>query len=200
MKRPLVLLAPGAGLPSSSPWMEAWAARLDVVGIVERFDYDYVRNGRRRPDPLPKLIARHRQALEEALERHGPRPVVLAGKSMGSRVGCHLANEVRDELDLRALVCFGYPLVGQSGARRDEVLRALTTPILFVQGTRDALCPLGELAEVREAMTARSALHVVETGDHSLQVTKTHTRTTGRTQDDEDRAALDAVRTFLSGA
>jgi predicted alpha/beta-hydrolase family hydrolase len=197
---PLVLLAPGAGLPSSSPWMTAWAERLGAIGIVEPFDYDYVRNGKRRPDPLPKLIARHRAALDDALLKHGARPVVLAGKSMGSRVGCHLANVLQaDDVDVRALVCFGYPLVGQNGKRRDEVLRELRTPILFVQGTRDELCPLGDLEEVRRAMAARSALHVVETGDHSLQVTRTHTKTTGRTQEDEDRAALDAIRAFLAG-
>ena len=193
MERPLILFAPGAGLPSTSPWMERWADRLGAVGIVERFDYDYVRHGRRRPDPLAKLIARHRQALDLALERHGRRPVVLVGKSMGSRIGCHLSLEA----EVGALVCFGYPLVGQSGARRDEVLRSLRTPILFVQGTRDAMCPLAELDALRGEMSARSALHVVQTGDHSLEVTKTHSRATGRTQAAEDEAALEAVRAFL---
>jgi predicted alpha/beta-hydrolase family hydrolase len=174
--------------------MERWAARLGALGVVERFDYDYLRSGKRRPDPLPKLIARHREALDAARARHPGRPVVLAGKSMGSRVGCHLATEV----DVRALVCFGYPLIGQTGKRRDEVLLALRTPVLFVQGTRDELCPLADLAEVRTRMTARSALHVVESGDHSLEVTKAHEKATGRTQDDEDRSALDAIRAFLA--
>lgn len=150
-----------------------------------------MRTGKRRPDPLPKLIARHRAALDDVRAR---RPVVLAGKSMGSRVGCHLATEV----EVRALVCFGYPLIGQSGKRRDAVLLELRTPILFVQGTRDELCPLPDLAEVRARMTARSALHVVETGDHSLEITRAHERSTGRTQEDEDGAALDAIRAFLA--
>ena len=53
---------------------------------------------------------------------------------------------------------------------RDEVLLALRTPILFVQGTRDPLCPLDALAAVRARMTARSELLIVEGGNHSLDV------------------------------
>ena len=54
---------------------------------------------------------------------------------------------------------------------RDQVLLALRTPILFVQGTRDPLCPLDKLAAVRNAMTCDRDLHVVESGDHSLKIT-----------------------------
>jgi hypothetical protein len=108
-------------------------------------------------------------------------------------VGCHLANEVGAD----AVVCFGYPLVGQTGKMRDEVLIELTVPFLFLQGTRDRLCPLDRLAKVRGRMTTRSELHVVETGDHSLRITKTHTKQTGATQDDANRLLLVAIQSFL---
>ena len=61
-------------------------------------------------------------------------------------------------------------LRGRRGQLRDEVLVALRTPVLFVQGSRDALCPLAELEAVRARMSARTALHVVEGGNHSLEV------------------------------
>lgn len=187
------LFAPGAGLPSSSPWMTAWADRLASLGPVTRFDYPYVLGGRKRPDRLPVLLEAHRDALR-ALPGDGP--VFLVGKSMGSRVGCHLALEE----PVAGVICFGYPLAG-AGNRdklRDAVLRASTRPILFVQGTRDPLCPLDLLEAVRADMTGVTTLHVVPTGDHSLQVTKTHTRQTGRTQQDEDDAVLEAVRAFTA--
>ena len=59
---------------------------------------------------------------------------------MGGRIGCHVSLE--EKVD--GLVCLGYPLcaMGDRTKLRDEVLRALTAPILFVQGTRDSLCPL----------------------------------------------------------
>jgi uncharacterized protein len=186
---PLVLFAPGAGAPSTSDWMKAWRRRLSKVGKVVAFDYRYMKEGRRSPDRLPQLIEAHRAALARARKRH-PGPVVLAGKSMGSRMGCHVALE--EPVD--ALVCFGYPLKGLSGAVRDEVLLKLRTPILFIQGTRDPLCPLDLLERVRRRMKAPSTLHVVDSGDHSLQVLKR----SAQPQAEVDRGILEVVRAFLA--
>jgi fermentation-respiration switch protein FrsA (DUF1100 family) len=77
------------------------------------------------------------------------------------------------------------------------VLRGLSSPILFVQGTRDPLCPLDALDGVRERMTAPNALVVVDEGDHSLVVTKRWLHRHGKTQDDVDQAILAAVARFL---
>jgi len=192
MARPLLLFAPGAGAPSSSPWMSAWAERLGTIGDVLRLDYPYALAGRRSPDRLPVLVEAHRAALAAARARRSG-PVVLAGKSMGSRVGCHVALEERVD----ALVCLGYPLRGVRGELRSEVLLALRTPILFVEGSRDALCPLDALEEVRRRMRAPSALHVVEGGNHSLEVGVRALRAAGETQADVDARALAAIAAFL---
>jgi predicted alpha/beta-hydrolase family hydrolase len=151
-----------------------------------------MREGRRGPDRLPVLVAAHREAL---LAARGParRPVVLAGKSMGSRVGCHLALEE----DVDALVCLGYPLVGARGDLRRDVLVALRRPILFVQGSRDRLCPLETLERVRGEMAVRSELHVVAGGDHSLEVGARELRARAETQDGVERAALAAIARFV---
>jgi len=192
-----ILFAHGAGLPSSHPWMQGWAERLRTLGHVTTFDYPYMRAGKKRPDRMPVLLEAHREVLA-GVRAAGDGPIVLAGKSMGSRVGCHLANEP-DVQDVSALVCFGYPLVSPSKKRtvRDQVLIDLEVPILFVQGTRDRLCPLDELEGVRARMSAASEVHVVETGDHSLRITKTHTKQTGWTQEDVDDEILETVHAFL---
>ncbi len=197
MPRPLIVFAHGAGAGSSSAWMQAWERRLSELGDVESFDYPYMRRRSRRPDPLPVLIEAHRAAVEAALGEHDG-PLVLAGKSMGSRVGCHVA-ALGDALAkrVRALVCFGYPLKGQSGKIRDQVLLALETPILFLQGTRDPLCPLELLASTRAKMRAKSQLYVVEAGDHSLAVTKTALKHAHRTQADVDAEVARVVADFL---
>jgi uncharacterized protein len=175
--------------------MRGWADRLGTIGRVQTFDYDYMREQRRRPDRLPELIAAHRAALEAARALQ-PGPVVLAGKSMGGRIGCHLSLEERVD----ALICFGYPLCGggDPAKLRDKVLRDLTTPILFIQGTRDPLCPLELLEPIRRGMKAPNELFVVEGGDHSLNVSKTQLKTAGETQEDVDQRTLDAIRTFLT--
>ena len=194
---PLLLFAPGAGAPSSHPWMQNWKERLSVIGIVETFDYNYMRDGRKRPDPLPQLIAAHRQALNQARERYRAESTILVGKSMGGRVGCHLSLEEKVE----GLVCLGYPLcaMGDRTKIRDQVLRALTTPILFVQGTRDSLCPLDLLERVRSEMKAPNFLHLVESGDHSLRAPKRLLQASGQTQEDIDQQIFRAIAEFVDG-
>jgi predicted alpha/beta-hydrolase family hydrolase len=152
--------------------------------------------GRKRPDPLPKLIASYRKALEQARQSHSG-PPVLIGKSMGSRVGCHVAVEE----EVTAVICLGYPLCGGGDPQklRDRVLRELSTPVLFVQGTRDPLCPLELLERVRGEMRAVNELHIVEGGDHSLTVTKSWLKASGETQDDVDRRILRDIREFVAG-
>jgi predicted alpha/beta-hydrolase family hydrolase len=192
---PAFLLAPGAGAPSSHPRMRAFAQMLGTIGSVKTFDYAYALEGRRRPDPLPKLIAAHRGALA-ALRAEHDGPIVLAGKSMGGRVGCHVA--LVDPV--QAVICLGYPLCG-AGDRsklRDQVLLELKTPILFVQGTRDPLCPLDLLNDVRKRMGAPSTLHVVDGGDHLLIVGKATLKALGSSQEEVDDGISTAIARFLN--
>jgi len=194
LETPLFVFAHGAGAPSSHPWMQRWIKRLATIGTVTAFDYPYMQNVKRRPDPLPKLVEFHRMVLREARQGHS-QPVVLIGKSLGARVGCHVALEETAS----AVVCLGYPLCGggDPAKLRAEVLRALSTRILFVQGTRDRLCPLHLLENVRGEMRAINKLHVVEGGDHSLLVTLARLRTSGETQEEVDQRVLQAIRSFL---
>ncbi len=191
----VILLAHGAGAPSSSPWMVSWKKKLSTIAPTVTFDYPYMRERRRAPDKLPKLVEAHRAALTDALALHGG-PAVLAGKSMGSRVGCHVSLE---DPRVVALVCLGYPLAG-AGKRdklRDAVLVELRVPILFVQGSRDALCPLDLLEGVRSRMKNVNRLHVVDGGDHSLAVSAGKLKASGETQADSDARVKDAVEAFL---
>ncbi|MEP6810953.1 MAG: alpha/beta family hydrolase [Chthoniobacterales bacterium] len=195
MRRPLFLFAPGAGAPSSHPWMQEWAVRLGTLGRVQTFDYPYMLEGRKRPD-LPRiLISAHRAALSAA-RRPVDGPVVLIGKSMGSRIGCHVALEE----PVQALVCLGYPLCGggDPARMRDKVLREIRTPILFVQGTRDALCPLELLEKVRGEMAAPNEVFIVEGADHSLVVTQRQLRASGKTQAEVNERILSVIAEFIN--
>jgi predicted alpha/beta-hydrolase family hydrolase len=194
MPTPSFLFAPGAGAPSTHPWMQRWADLLRTLGPVQTLDYPYMLAHKGRPDPLPRLIAAHREALE-TLRATRPGPVILIGKSMGSRVGCHVALAER----VHAVVCLGYPLCGAGDRRklRDQVLRDLTTPILFVQGTRDSLCPLDLLADVRAQMPAFNQLEIVEAGDHSLRVTQRQLKAGGEAQADVEARVLRSIAAFI---
>jgi uncharacterized protein len=192
--KPFFLFAAGAGAPSTHPWMLRWKDRLATIGRVALFDYPYMREKRKRPDRLPQLIAAHREAL--AQDRHvAEGTTVLIGKSMGGRIGCHVALEEK----VNALICLGYPLcaMGDRTKLRDEVLRALRTPILFVQGTRDPLCPLDLLERVRGEMKTRNILYVVEGGDHSLIVPRRQLQEKGETQEDVEQGILNRIAQFV---
>jgi uncharacterized protein len=196
MPKPLFLFAPGAGAPSSHPWMQRWKARLQEIATVVAFDYPYMQQGRKRPDTLPDLIAAHRAALAEArVNVDCDAATFLIGKSMGGRIGCHVSLEEK----VAGLICLGYPLcaMGDRSKLRDAVLLSLGKPILFVQGTRDPLCPLELLEEVRGRMKAPNFLHVVEGGDHSLGVRKRQLQAGGETQEDIDRRIFEAIVKFV---
>jgi predicted alpha/beta-hydrolase family hydrolase len=198
----LFLFAPGAGAPSSSDWMIAWKERLARLGRVVPFDYPYQRAGKKSPDRPPVLIASHRAELARLKSEHTG-PIVGIGKSMGGRIGCHVAVELAragtpDSERPSALVCLGYPLVAPGGAVRDQVLIELDTPVLFVQGTRDSMGPLDRLASVRQRMRAPNELCVIEGGDHSLIVQKGLLKKQDLTQADVDERILAAIEAFVS--
>lgn len=176
--------------------MQRWKQHLESFGRVAVFDYAYMGEGRKRPDPLPQLIGAHREVLSQ--NRRPEEPVILIGKSMGGRIGCHLSLQEH----VNGLVCLSYPLCGGGDPNklRDKVLRELTTPILFVQGTRDPLCPLDRLESVRAQMKVPNELHVVEGGDHSLLLRKGDLKETGRTQEQVDRQIVEAIQAFLATA
>jgi uncharacterized protein len=192
MKR-FFLFAPGAGAPSSHPWMQRWKQKLSQIGEVETLDYDYMREERKRPDPLLRLIAAHKKALA-SLRGKTSGPIFLIGKSMGGRIGCHVALEE----NVNGVICLGYPLcaMGDRTKLRDQVLRDLQTPILFVQGTRDPLCPLDLLEKIRAEMSVQNFLNIIENGDHSLIVRKKDLG--AETQEDVDQRIAKAIGDFAA--
>ena len=163
-----ILLAHGAGAGQQHPFMAGLRSRIADRGVgVMTFDYPYMEAGRRAPDRLPRLVACHDAALDRMEERFGR--VVLAGKSMGGRVGGHLAGG----RDVAGLVFLGYPLVpvGKTEARDTSHLEGIGAPMLFVQGERDRLAPLDAV----EALVGRlpgADLRTIPDGDHSYRVPK----------------------------
>lgn len=189
------LFAHGAGAPKSSAWMLKYFDLLTQIAPVRSFNYDYMELGKKRPDPLPRLIEAHRKALKAGQADLGPN-AILIGKSMGGRVGCHLALEE----NVSKVVCLGYPLrsMGKVPKLRDEVLLQMSCPALFVQGTRDNLCPLETLREVLKRRAAKSELFVVESGNHSLQPTKTYLKQTGKSETELEADILQAIGHFVA--
>lgn len=190
-----VVLAHGAGAPMDSPFMNWFAAGLAARGQrVARFEFPYMavrRTTGRKPPPDPRtaLIARYREALAElAIPKDR---LVIGGKSLGGRI----ASMIADEAGARGLVCLGYPFhpAGKPQTPRIDHLRALATPALICQGTRDTLGSRDTVAKYDLSPLIR--VHWIEDGDHSFKPRKT----SGRSETQALADALDAVADFLAG-
>jgi predicted alpha/beta-hydrolase family hydrolase len=187
------LFAHGAGAPMDSAFMNDVAGALAARGIrVIRFEFPYMaarRSGERRPPDRPAvLLATWRKAIDE--HRGGGR-LFIGGKSMGGRI----ATMVADEAGVDGVVCFGYPFhpPGKPEQLRTEHLRSIRTPLLVIQGTRDALGSREDVAALDLAPAIRFAW--IEDGDHSL---KPRARS-GRTMKQNLEEAVERAAAFMLG-
>ncbi|KAK8456818.1 hypothetical protein SEVIR_3G078300v4 [Setaria viridis] len=201
-RQPVVVFAHGAGAPSSSDWMVHWKKMvqdaLDAVEVVT-FDYPYMSGGKRRAPPkAEKLVDHHLGVVKDAASKYQGHPLILMGKSMGSRVSCMVASS--DDIDVSAVVCLGYPLKGVNGAVRDETLLQLKVPTMFVQGSKDALCPLDRLESTRKKMTCKNELHVIDGGDHSFKIGKKYLESSGLNQHDVEMEAVKVILQFVQNS
>jgi len=176
-----VVLAPGAGADMNHPFMETVARGLTGKGLkVVRFNFVYAEAGRKAPDRQPVLEATYRAVLDH-VGRAGR--LVAGGKSMGGRIASHV---VASGTTAEGLLFLGYPLhpPGKPDRIRDEHLRTISTPMLFIEGTRDPFCPLETLASVRRNLTAPNELVVIDDGDHSFKARKASGRPTEEAWDE----------------
>ena len=164
-----ILLAHGAGAGQRHPFMSGLRSLLAGAGVPTlTFDYGYMEAGRKAPDRLNRLIECHRAVYERMSERFDR--VVVAGKSMGGRVGSHMAAEMGD---VERIIFLGYPLVpiGKSEPRSTDHLEQLGNPMLFIQGERDALAPLSLIGDLVSRLPD-ARLETIPQGDHSFRVPK----------------------------
>jgi predicted alpha/beta-hydrolase family hydrolase len=167
-------------------FMEGVSARLVAAGIATfRYQFPYMEQGRRAPDPPGLLTATVRAALDAAAKAAPELALFAGGKSLGGRMTSTAASQ-RPLAGVRGLVFFGFPLhaAGRPGRARAEHLRDVDLPMLFLQGTRDPLADLGELNPVLSELGDRAQLQVVDGGDHSFHVLKRSGRTDAEVLDE----------------
>ncbi|KAL2938291.1 KAT8 regulatory NSL complex subunit 3 [Bienertia sinuspersici] len=174
----IVAFAHGVGAPSNFGWMIRWkemqGKALNAVKVVT-FEYPYLAGGKKgSPPKAEKLVDFHVDIV----------------------VSCMVAS--RDDISASAIVCLGYPLKGMNGAIRDEILVQLTIPIMFVQGSKDGLCPQDNLKAVQKRIKPNNDLHVIEGGDYSFKIVKKHLQASETTQMDAEEFAVQSIASFVS--
>jgi uncharacterized protein len=170
--RACYVLAHGAGAGMHHSFMQGAACTLAQHGIATlRFHFPYLERGMRRPDPPAVCHATVRAAVSAARERAPELALFAGGRSFGGRMTSQ-AQALSPLPGVRGLVFLGFPLhpAGKPGSERGAHLQSVHIPMLFVQGTRDALAERTGLLRLSEELGDRASLEWIADADHSFHV------------------------------
>jgi predicted alpha/beta-hydrolase family hydrolase len=166
------VFAHGAGAPMTHPFMEQVAQGLAERGVATlRYQFAYMEHGSKRPDPPGVAHAVVRAAVAQGSQLAPGVPMFAGGKSFGGRMTSQ-AQALSPMGDVRGLVFFGFPLhpAGKPSDERGKHLFDVTIPMLFLQGTRDALAELSLLRPVVDRLGKHATLKLFAEADHSFHV------------------------------
>jgi hypothetical protein len=170
--RACYLLAHGAGAGMTHPFVEAVAVQLCERGIATlRYQFPYMEQGSKRPDPPKVAQAAVRAAVAEAARLLPALPLFAGGKSFGGRMTSQ-AQAASPLPGVRGLIFLGFPLhpAGRPSDERARHLFDVKIPMLFLQGTRDALAELPLLESLVKRLGRRATLQQFQDADHSFHV------------------------------
>ena len=176
--RACYVFAHGAGAGMAHASMETIAAGLAERDIATlRYQFPYMEKGSKRPDAPAVAHAAVRAAVAEAARCCSGLPLIAGGKSFGGRMTSQ-AQAIRALPGVRGLAFFAFPLhpAGKPSSDRAKHLTAVDIPMLFLQGTRDALAELSLLEPVVKKLGKPATLHLVKEADHSFHVLKSSGR------------------------
>jgi uncharacterized protein len=166
----IMTFAHGAGAPMNHPFMTNMSKELEQLGIgTFRFNFPYMENKKGRPD-VPAVAHATIEAAANHVHSEFPKiDLYLSGKSFGGRMSSQFA--AKGELDfIKGLVFFGFPLhaPGAPSVDRAEHLKEIKVPMLFLQGTRDALADLTLITQFTKSIKM-ATLVKFEGADHSFK-------------------------------
>jgi hypothetical protein len=168
----LLVLAHGAGAGMTHPFMAAMASGLAERSIATlRYQFPYMERGSKRPDPPQLAHAAVRAAVAAAAQAQPELPLFAGGKSFGGRMSSQA--QAKTPLNgVRGLVFVGFPLhpAGKPSQERAKHLAEVKIPMLFLQGTRDALAELPLIEPVCQSLGKRATLRLFADADHSFHV------------------------------
>ena len=193
--RACYLLAHGAGAGMAHPFMASVAVGLAERGIASlRYQFPYMERRAKRPDPPALAHATVRAAVAEAARRLPDFALVAGGKSFGGR----MTSQAQSSAALprvRGLAFLGFPLhpAGKPSDERARHLFDVRVPMLFLQGSRDALADLALLRPIINKLGERASLCVFDDADHSFHVPAR----SGRRDTDVRRELLDTLAAWI---
>ena len=193
--RACYVLAHGAGAGMEHPFMDGAARDLGALGIATlRYQFPYMQQRERRPDPPGLCHATVRAAVAEGARRAPALPLFAGGRSFGGRMTSQ-AQALAALPGVRGLAFLGFPLhpAGKPSDTRARHLAEVRIRMLFVQGTRDALAERARIEALVARLGERATLELIEGADHSFHVPAR----SGRKDAEVRHALLQAVARWI---
>lgn len=166
------VMAHGAGAGMTHPFMAAVADGLSERRIATlRYQFPYMEQGARRPDGPALAHATVHAAIEAAARLTPSLPLIAGGKSFGGRMTSQ-AQAAAPLPGVRGLAFLGFPLhpAGKPSDDRAKHLFEVRIPMLFLQGSRDALASLQLLMPLVDRLGEAATLKPIQDADHSFHV------------------------------
>jgi uncharacterized protein len=166
----VLVIGHGAGSNLDQPFLRQLSEALAARQIITlRFNFLYTELRKKMPDRLPVAAAVIRGVLFHAQTRYPNLPIFGGGKSFGGRMTSMTLADAPDT-KIKGIVFLGFPLhpSGSPSVERAAHLQNLRLPLLFLQGTRDALAT-PELLRPEVAKLANATLIEFEGADHSFK-------------------------------
>jgi predicted alpha/beta-hydrolase family hydrolase len=180
------VFAHGAGAGMDHAFMAQISEGLSERGIASlRFNFPFMEQGSKRPDSPALAHAAIRAAVAEAA-RHMPGvPLFAGGKSYGGRMSTQ-AQAAEPLPGVKGMVLVGFPLhpAGKPSTERAAHLNDVKLPMLFLQGTRDALADLDLITQTTAKLGKKASLHIVDGADHAFHVLVRSGRTDAQVRDE----------------
>ena len=166
----LLVLGHGASSNMRTPMLQTIAEHLAEQQIATfRYNFPYSENKRGR-DPNPVCVATIRSAVAAAREAAPDLPILAGGHSFSGRMTTTAASEAPLE-GVSGLVLLAFPLCppGKSDTSRADHLAKVSTPMLFLSGTRDQF---GSPELLQSTLEKFGKVHLLDTADHSFKILK----------------------------
>ena len=175
----LLVLGHGASTNMRHPTLQTISERLADTGIATfRYQFPYMERGGGGRESQAVALQTVRSAVAAAHEAASELSLLLGGHSFSGRMSSHAAAVAPLE-GVRGLVFFSFPLhpAGRPGTERADHLDNVTTPMLFLSGTRDKLAELNLLTLFCEKLGNKATLLLLDTADHGFKVLKRSRKT-----------------------
>jgi predicted alpha/beta-hydrolase family hydrolase len=172
----IMTLAHGAGAGMHHVFMVTLAQSLAEAGIATlRFNFPFTESGKGRPDPPAVAHQTVSAAAAHAHSKFPELPLFLSGKSFGGRMSSQYLSANPPDF-VKGIMFYGFPLhpAGKPSVERADHLRKIKVPMLFLQGSKDALATWELIAAVCASLR-KATLVEIEGADHSFKAGKINT-------------------------